>query len=102
MNELDPTDLEGNAAAEQARRVEEAKEREREVADFKWVMADPHGRRFVWRLMKEGRVFQDLGANDALELAKQAGERRQGLRLVNEVLTVCPEQWLAMIKDQKR
>lgn len=39
---------------------EDAKEiaRQQEIADFRWLMSDPRGRRFMWRLMGHCKVFQ--------------------------------------------
>jgi hypothetical protein len=102
MDELSPTDLEGQEAAKKQLDAEKRKKREREIADFKRVMGDAWGRRFVWRLMTEAKVFHDCSATDPQEMAKFLGERRQGLRLMQEVLEVCPEHWADMIKDQRK
>lgn len=102
MDALNPTDL---AAAQEAREKaerEQQKRREQERDDFKRVMADAWGRRFVWRLMGEAGVFRSsFVPGDALAGAFAEGQRQQGLRLVNEVLAVCPEHWLTMIREQK-
>lgn len=100
MDSQDPTDLEAAQAQREESEKERTKQREVEVADFKWLMSEPRGRRFVWRLMREGGVFHSTFSGNALEMARNEGRREQGLALVNEVLAVCPEQWLNMIKDQ--
>lgn len=100
--EPNPTDLEGAAEAQEELAKQQAKRREVEMADFRRLMSEPFGRRFVWRLMSEANVFRDVESDNPLHLAKFNGERRQGLRLLNEILTLCPEQWVNMIKDQAR
>lgn len=102
MTDIDPTDLEAQEQELQKVTTKKRKKREREIADFKRVMGDAWGRRFVWRLMEEAKVFQDFTDTDPLAMAKFLGERRQGLRLMKEVLDLCPDYWVAMIKDQKR
>ena len=98
--EPDPTDLEAARSLDEVSAQRKAKAREREVADFKWLMNDPRGRRFVWRLMTQAHVFRDTDAASVIELARAAGQRRQGLIVLDEVIKLCPEHWLTMVKDQ--
>lgn len=99
----DPTDLDAAHAAQEETARGAAKRREQEIADFRWLMSDPHGRRFVWRLMSEGGVFYETFVpGDALATAHREGKRVQGLKLLNEVLEVCPEHWVNMMRDQKK
>ena len=64
-------------------------------------MQDARGRRIVWRLMEAAHLFRESGSNEPMDLAVEKGERRQGLSLLNEVLRICPEHWLTMVKDQR-
>ncbi len=102
METPNPTDLAAVQEAREESAKEEEKRREQERDDFRRVMSDAWGRRFVWRLMREGGVFRSSFSGDALSGAFNEGQRQQGLRLVNEVLEVCPEHWLTMIREQKR
>ena len=95
-----PTDLDEVAKAKEEAELEARKRRENEVADFQWVMSDARGRRLVWRLMREAGVFHSSLSDNALELAANEGRRRQGLLLLDEVMKVCPQHWISMIKDQ--
>lgn len=100
--EANPTDLGAQQKAREAAEREAKARREREIADFRWLMQDERGRGFIWRLMREGRVFHSSFDADPLVMARNEGKRDQGLRLVNELLELCPEKWLEMINDQKR
>lgn len=100
--EPNPTDLTAQGEAKEKTEREHQIRREREIADFKWLMQDERGRRFVWRLMREAGVFHSTFDAEALVMARREGERSQGLKLLNEVLGTCPEKWIEMINDAKR
>lgn len=102
QTESDPIDLAAAKAARDLAETEAAKLREQEVSDFRWVVQDGRGRRFIWRLMREARVFHSSFSAEALTMAHHEGQREQGLKLLNELLELCPEKWLEMINDQKR
>lgn len=102
QEETNPTDLEAAQAARDLSERAEQAAREVEISDFKWLMQDERGRRFVWRLMREGKFLVSPFNSDALEMARSAGRREQAIALMNELLTLCPEKWLEMINDQKR
>ena len=102
QQEPDPIDLDAARAAREIAEREQKAKREIEISDFKWLMTDERGRRFVWRLMSEGRVFHNPAGADMFEIGRQVGEKSQGLKLLNELIALCPEKWLEMINDQKR
>jgi len=100
--ETSPTDLEAQQREREEAERAATKRREQDRDDFKWVMSDARGRRFVWRLMRDAGVFRSTFApGDALTSAFNEGNRQNGLALMNEVLAVCPEHWLNMVKEQK-
>lgn len=97
----DPTDIRGqeNAKAEQARRNK--LERETEVDDLKWLMGSKRGRRIVWGLLERAGVFRLTFNTNAMTMAFQEGCRNAGLYLIAMINTHCPEQYQAMLQEQK-
>ena len=78
--------------------------REREVEDFKWLMAMKQGRRFMWRLLGITRLHQTphhVGSS-AEDNAFRAGGQNIGLLLQAEIHALCPEQYAVMLEDQRK
>lgn len=102
MSEFDPLDTE----LQEAQRAEEAKRQElarkREVADFKWLMGDPRGRRIVWRQLATAGVFQSSFDPTAMTMAFNEGRRSEGLRLLAQVHELCPDLYPIMMKEQSQ
>lgn len=73
-----------------------AKERERsrrlrELRDVFEVMSTEAGRRFVWRLLGECRVFLSTYDEQPVASYYKQGRRAVGLVVYNDVLEACPE-----------
>jgi hypothetical protein len=99
--ELNPTDLDAEDI-ERAREAENAKRvRRTEVSDFKWLMGQVQGRRFVWRLLEKAGVFRSTFRKDS-EMEFLEGMRNMGLMLIADVHEVCPEKYHVMVKEQQR
>ena len=97
----DPTDINGQASAkaDQAKRAKLA--RETEVEDMKWLMSSKRGRRIVWGLLERAGVFRLSFNTNAMQMAFSEGGRNAGLYLVAMINTHCPEQYQAMLQEQK-
>ena len=97
----DPTDIQGQerAKAEQARRGKLA--RETEVDDLKWLMGSKRGRRIVWSHLDRAGVFRLSFNTNSMQMAFNEGQRNAGLQLLAQINTHCPEQYQAMIQEQK-
>jgi hypothetical protein len=97
----DPTDLAGQQLdkreAEERRRIARA----REIADLKWLMRSPRGRRLMWRFMTMSRTFQLSFSPNAMQMAFNEGNRNLGLQLLDEVMTLCPELFPVMQKEHQ-
>ena len=51
-----------------------------DIADFKWLMSDHRGRRFMWRTLGHCKLFQgSIGPTDAITNFKE-GQHCAGLR----------------------
>lgn len=70
------------------------------AADFLWLMRDARGRRLVWRQLSEAGVFLQSFNPDAMTMAFNEGRRSAGLRLLDQVHTLCPDLYTTMMKEQ--
>ena len=96
---IDPNDL---VAQEQAEREDARKRqlvRQREKDDFVWLMGTVQGRRIVWRLLEQAKVFKSTFSLDSGEMAFLEGNRNMGLLLITEVHELCPEKYHVMAKE---
>lgn len=67
---------------------ERANKRDRELSDIKKILEIPEGRRFLWRLLSEARIFNTCFNNDPLIMASLEGRRDMGLFVLSEITTV--------------
>jgi len=97
----DPTDL---RAQDLERRDAEARERnvrKTEIADIRWLMSSPRGRRIMWRLLRMSRTFQISFNTNALQMAFNEGTRNLGNQLLEEVMEFCPDVFPVMQREQQ-
>ena len=85
--------------AEQQKRQRELAERDAE--DIRQVMSTESGRRVVWSVLEQGKVFASTFAVDPCVTAFNEGQRNLALALFSRVMTVCPEQYLKMADEAK-
>ena len=70
-----------------------------DIADFKWLMGDSRGRRFMWRTMGSCRIFQgSIGPTDAITNFNE-GQRNVGLLLLSQVNDLTPELYAVMAAE---
>lgn len=102
MSEIyDPTDLRGQEAARQDAEEAARLARETEIGDLKWLMSSKRGRRIMWRLLEMSGPFHLSFDRNAMQMAFNDGKRSVGNRLFNEVMSLCPEMYPVMAKEQK-
>lgn len=85
-----------NAADQDAiKKAETQEEIDRRTADsdFRWLMSDPRGRRFVWSLMGRWKVFQQTFNTHGGLMNFNEGQRSAGLFLLGEINRLCPHQF---------
>lgn len=99
MTEFDPTDTAGQEAdiAEATKRA--ALAAKQEAKDFLWLMSDQRGRRIVWRQLAASRVFHSSFDPTAMNMAFNEGRRAEGLRLLAQVHSLCPDLYPTMMKE---
>jgi hypothetical protein len=95
----DPTNLE----QQRQDRAEKAKVRKLErqtVTDaVLWLMRHAPGRRIVWTLLDEARVYRSSFSRDPYETAFREGQRDFGLRATKLVHGACPSLYTKMIEE---
>jgi len=78
-----------------------------DAGDLRVVMASPHGRRFVARLLADlddnsGLPVDGYGRGDPLASAFFQGQRQVAADLNEEVQTLCPDEWVLMQAERLR
>ncbi|MBA4359803.1 MAG: hypothetical protein C0411_03610 [Pseudomonas sp.] len=73
--------------------------RQQEAADFRWIMNDHRGRRFMWRLMGHCKVFQPSFNPHGGVMNFNEGQRNVGLFLLGETNDLCPAMFPVMAAE---
>lgn len=94
----DPLDIEAPEKAEQDREEKLRLTQRREADDFKWLMADPRGRRVMWHLLSLAGVYQSSFTGNS-ETFFREGRRSMGLKIVDLIHTHCPDKYATMTKE---
>lgn len=102
MEDFDPLDTHQQDAQREDEAKRRALVRKQEIADFKWLMADPRGRRIVWRQLAAAGVFQSSFDPTAMTMAFNEGRRSEGLRLLAQIHELCPDLYPIMMKEQSQ
>lgn len=70
-----------------------------DIADFKWLMSDSRGRRFMWRTMGRFKLFEpSMGPTDAITNFNE-GQRNAGLFLLSQVNELTPAFYAVMAAE---
>lgn len=99
--EHDPTDLKRDERAQRQNDQAATLLRDQEKSDFRWLMNDEKGRRFVWRLLTMTGVFRTSFTGNS-ETFFREGERNIGLKVISEVHELTPELYAKMTRESKR
>lgn len=83
-------------------RAEEAKHlRTQDLADLALVLAEPHGRRLVWRLLTMSGVFRSSFTGNSTTFFNE-GRREVGLEILADVHEVGPDRYVEMMREAQR
>lgn len=90
----------------QAARAEQAAKQKRsardEIDELLWLMSDPRGRHFVWRLLQRFGIYQlSYVQGDPAHSAFNEGRRNEGLKLLSQIMENCPARFTEMQKEAK-
>lgn len=95
----DPTDtalLDANALA--ADEAAEAR-RQLEIGDFKWIVSNKRGRRYVYRLLELAGVFRTSFTPDPCTTAFNEGRRAYGVQVLADLVEHAPESYSLMLSE---
>jgi len=101
LSNYEPTDLNGQAEEKQEAEARIRVLRETEISDLKWLMSSERGRRIMWRVLEMAGVFQLSFDANAMRMAFNEGRRAYGNQILSQLMTVCPEQYPAMLKEHR-
>lgn len=97
--------LVGNAGDEQQVASAVGKERRirtRELMDVRTVLATEEGRRFVWRVLEECKVFRTVKASDDSTTNYNAGKQDVGHFVMDEMLEARPNAFIEMMSEAQQ
>ena len=100
MSNYDPLDIRSQERAKADAEQRSKLARDTEEADLKWLMGSKRGRRIVWRLLDRAGVFRLSFNTNAMQMAFAEGNRNEGLRILAQIHTLCPELYPVMVKEQ--
>lgn len=73
--------------------------RANEVEDFRAVMGTPAGQRVMRRIIEQAGIFRLSFAGEHPHTTSfNEGARNIGLFLTNEIIEICPEKWVELMK----
>lgn len=77
------------------------RKRDRELNDIKVMLATPEGRRFIWRVLSEGKIFVDgyIPDDKGYGTTYNTGRRSVGLWALAEVMEAKPEAFMQMQRE---
>ncbi len=100
MSDHDPTDIVG----ENTRREENSRKAQlfaqQEAEDFKWIVSNKRGRRFIWRLLDQAGVFRSSFTGNS-ETFFREGQRNLGLRVLGLIHEHAPETYAQMLGEKR-
>lgn len=71
-----------------------------DIADIKWQMSTPQGRRVMWRLLSDAGIFSaSFVPRDASQTAFNEGRRSYGTKLLVVIMQHCNKQYLQMVDE---
>jgi hypothetical protein len=73
--------------------------RDTDESDFKWLMSSKRGRRIIWRLLDRAGIFRLSFNTNAMTMAFAEGTKNEGLRILSQIHTLCPELYSVMTKE---
>lgn len=102
MSEHDPSDIEGQEAAQESAQTEKERAALQEREDFIWLMESQSGRRIVLDLLKRAGVWRSSFSESALSMAFGEGRRNEGLYLLEKIQAAGMANYELMLKEGKK
>ena len=101
MSEHDPFDIRGQEREAEDDELSTRIAQGLEDSDTKWLMSSAKGRRIAWRLLDRAGVFRLSFNTNAMQMAFSEGNRNEGLKLLGQIHSLCPELYPTMLKEAK-
>ena len=98
--EHNPYDLEGQALAEKERQEEQLSGLAQWESDVRWLMGHKRGRRVVFKIMDEAKVFHTIFNPNALQMAHSAGVKDLAFRFLDVINRRCPDHYTKMMQER--
>ncbi len=100
--EYDPLDLRAQEAADSLDDDAKRLQQQLDEDDFKWIMQDKRGRRFMWRLLGLAGVFVNpfTAARESTDF--NCGKQIIGQTMIAEIHRLCSEHYHVMVKEQQK
>lgn len=77
--------------------------RDQYIEDFKWLMSTERGRRLMWVWLGETNLYAtSVKGNSATLTYFNEGMRSIGLNRMADIHTICPEEYLQMVKEAQK
>jgi hypothetical protein len=101
MSNVDPLDLDAQRASGAATAEQKQLAARQEAEDLKWLMADKRGRRYMWALLERTGIYRSSFTGNS-ETFFREGQRNIGLAMMDLLLSICPDRYAEMVKEQKQ
>jgi hypothetical protein len=101
MNTPDPRDIRAIERQQRDQLVQEELARGQNVADLTWLMSHEQGRRFMARLLDMAGTERDSFTGSSATFYNE-GARSIGVKLLAEVKAVAWDEYIAMLKEQRK
>lgn len=75
--------------------------REGELEDLAAMLANPQGRRVMWRLLEACGIFRSSFSAEAGLTAFNEGARNIGLMLLADINEACPQMYVTMLNEAR-
>lgn len=80
--------------------IAEKVEQEKKL-DIEFILNNKRGRSFLWRLLSDCGIYQDINSGDAMENERQLGRRSIGLLTLGRCSEVDEDRIFQMMKEGK-
>lgn len=103
MSDFDTTNPMDVEEAEHALKERQAYLKRLEDDDFKWLMSDKRGRRFMYRMLSVTKTFSNPFVPGRGDLTSyQCGAQSVGQMLLADIHEHCPERYETMLTEQTK
>lgn len=97
--QYDPVELSDVDARRKGTEERQKQDRQVTLDDFKFIMGDRRGRRYIWRLLSSTGVFRSSFTGNS-ETFFREGMRNVGLAQMALIHEACPDKYAVMLREQ--